>query len=95
METQNLPKQEREFQTGDVYLAAGITVLLGTEPRYLVLNGKTFFGFPATDDLYKAMSAFNGGMALPAIEYATVIKRIRGEAISRRLASADRSVVGL
>ena len=76
--------QEREFQTPDIYLSAAITMLLKTEPSYKVLNVKTFFCFPATDDLYRVMSLYNSGAEINAIEFSGVVKRLRGEAITRR-----------
>ncbi len=77
-------EREREFQTPDIYLSAAITLLLNTEPSYKVLNGKTFFCFPATDELYRAMGLYHSGVALNAMEFSGVVKRLRGEAITRR-----------
>jgi hypothetical protein len=77
-------QREREFQTPDIYLSAAITIILKTEPSYVVLNGKTFFCFPATDALYRAMFLYNSGVELDAMEFSGVIKRLRGEAITRR-----------
>ncbi|OPY65975.1 MAG: hypothetical protein A4E63_02723 [Syntrophorhabdus sp. PtaU1.Bin050] len=80
-------QRERMFQTPDVYLSAAVTMLLRTEPSYQVLNGKTFFCFPATDDLYRAMGLYNSGVEINAMEFSGVVKRLRGEAISRRSGS--------
>jgi len=77
-------QKEREFQTPDIYLSAAITILLNTEPSYKVLNGKTFFCFLATDELYRAMSLYNSGIEINAIDFSGVVKRLRGEAITRR-----------
>jgi hypothetical protein len=49
-----------------------------------VQNGRTVFVFPASDDLYRALNDFNAGALLNAIEYSQVIKRLRGEMLSRR-----------
>lgn len=76
--------EQRTFQTPDIYLSAAITLLLKTEPSYAVLNGKTFFCFLATDDLYRAMSLYNSGIEINAMEFSGVVKRLRGEAITRR-----------
>lgn len=77
-------QKERTFETPDLYLTAAITILLNTQPSYKVINGKTFFCFPATDELYRAMGLYNSGVEIKAIEYSSVIKRLRGEAITRR-----------
>jgi hypothetical protein len=74
----------RTFETPDLYLTAAISLLMKTEPSYKVLNGKTFFSFPATDDLYRAMSEYNAGVKINAMEFSSVVKRLRGEAITRR-----------
>jgi hypothetical protein len=75
---------EKIFETPDLYLSSAIVILLKTEPYYKVLNGKTFFCFPANSALYEAMSCYNSGMAINAIQFSGVIKRLRGEAITRR-----------
>jgi len=77
-------QREREFQTPDIYLSAAITILLKAEPNYKVLNGKTFFCFPATDELYRAMTLYNSGVEINAMVFSGVVKRLRGEAITRR-----------
>lgn len=77
-------QREREFQTPDIYLSAAITIILKTQPGYRVLNGKTFFCFPATDELYRAMGLYNSGVEINAMEFSGVVKRLRGEAINRR-----------
>lgn len=80
---------ERIFETADLYLSAAITTLLTIEPQYKVVHGnKTIFCYPATDDLYRAMSIYNAGVELPAIEYAGTIKRLRAEMLMRRNAGA-------
>jgi hypothetical protein len=80
----------KEFLTHDVYLASGLVLLLAIVPRYQVQNGRTVFVFPASDDLYRALNDFNAGALLNAIEYSQVIKRLRGEMLSRRSLEASR-----
>jgi hypothetical protein len=79
---------DKFFETADRYLSAAITTLLKIEPPYKVVHGKTIFCFIATDDLYRAMSVYNAGVQLPAVEYVQTIKRLRGEIIMRRSAGA-------
>jgi len=74
----------KEFLTHDVYLASGLVLLLAIVPRYQVQNGRTVFVFPASDNLYRALNDFNAGAPLNAVEYSQVIKRLRGEMLSRR-----------
>jgi hypothetical protein len=75
---------ERVFETPDLYLSAALVMLLEARPAFKVARGKTIFCFPATDDLYRAMSIYNAGAPLNAIEYAETIKRLRAEMIMRR-----------
>jgi len=72
------------FETADLYLSAAICILLKIEPIFRVENGRTLFVFPISDDLYRAMSVFNAGIELNAIEYAQQIKRLRAEMLMRR-----------
>jgi hypothetical protein len=74
----------KDFETADLYLASAITILLNTPPAFRVEKGRTLFVFPISDDLYKAMNAFNGGIPLNAYEYSLVIKRLRAEMLARR-----------
>lgn len=82
---------EKIFETADLYLASAITTLLRTEPSFKVIRGKTIFCFPATDDLYRAMTVYNAGVSLPAVEYADTIKRLRAEMLTRRGAGAGQT----
>ncbi len=75
---------KRAFETGDAYLAAFLAIALNVEPSYRFLNGRTICVFEATESLYQATHLYNSGAQLPAIDYATAIKRIRGEFITRR-----------
>ncbi|MCG6533891.1 MAG: hypothetical protein L7F78_04210 [Syntrophales bacterium LBB04] len=76
--------EAKEFVTPDLYLSSAISILLNLQPTFKVENGRTLFCFPASDDLYKAMSAYNNGIPLNAYEYAEKLKRLRGEMIARR-----------
>jgi hypothetical protein len=58
--------------------------LLSIEPSFEVQNGRTIFVYPASDDLYWAISLYNAGIQVNAYEFAEKIKRMRGEMIARR-----------
>ncbi len=75
---------QKEFITPDLYLSSAISILLNLQPTFKVENGRTLFCFPVSDDLYKAMTAYNNGIPLNAYEYAEKIKRMRGEMLMRR-----------
>lgn len=77
-------KEEKEFETADLYLASAISILLKIIPSYKVLNGKTLFIFPISDDLYRAMNSFNNGVSVNAYEYSQMIRRLRVEMLMRR-----------
>jgi hydrogenase maturation factor len=76
--------KQKEFETACLYTASIICILLGINPSYKVEKGKTLFVFPASDDLYKAMNAYNNGIQVNAYEYASMIKRQRAEMLMRR-----------
>lgn len=72
------------FETADLYLASAICIFLNTAPNYRVENNRTFFTFPISDDLYKAMNNYNGGVQVNIYEYTQMIKRLRAEMLMRR-----------
>lgn len=76
--------EEKKFETADLYLASAISLLLKSTPSYKVLNGKTLFIFPISDDLYRAMNSFNNGVSVNAYEYSQMIRRLRAEMLMRR-----------
>lgn len=53
---------QKEFITGDLWLATALTVFLKTLPDFKVENNKTLFVFPGDDKTYRAISDFNGGV---------------------------------
>lgn len=77
-------EKAKEFITADLYLSSAISIYLKTKPSYRVENRRVLFVFPLTDDLYSAMSAYNGGGSICAFEYAQTIKRLRAEMLMRR-----------
>jgi hypothetical protein len=76
--------KQKEFVTADLYLSSAICILLNTQPTFKVANG-TLFIFPISDDLYKAMSAYNNGIPINALEYSQMLKRLRAEMLMRRV----------
>lgn len=77
-------RQQKEFVTGDLWLASALTLLLNTNPDYRVSNGKTLFIFPGDDKTYEAISEYNGGCSLPAYQYAETIRKLKVEMLTRR-----------
>lgn len=82
--------KQREFASADVYLSAALTVFLGSSPDFRVENNRTLFVFPLTDKLYEALEAYNNGRPVNALEYGMVIRRLRGEMLSRRSMGTNR-----
>jgi hypothetical protein len=76
--------KQKDFESADLYLSAGISILLNLQPTFKVENRRTLFVYPISDDLYKAMNAYNSGIAINAYEYAQMIKRLRAEMLMRR-----------
>lgn len=76
--------KQGNFETADLYLASAISILLKSNPSYKVENRRTLFIFPVSDNLYKAMAEYHGGIQLNAFEYAQIIKRLRAEMLMRR-----------
>lgn len=77
-------KHSRVFETADLYLTSALVVLLGVEPKLAIHNEKTFAQFKASDELYQAMAAYNRGDTASLFQYATTIKRIRGEFLNMK-----------
>ena len=76
--------KEKCFVTADLYLAAAVVTLLRVNPALKIENGRVVFIFPASDELFKAMNAFNNGIPVSGYEYAQTIKRLRAEMMMRR-----------
>lgn len=76
--------KQKDFETADLYLASAVSILLKTSPNYKVENRRTLFVFPISNDLYKAMNAFNNGIQVNAYEYAQTLKYLRAEMLMRR-----------
>ena len=81
--------QQKEFVTDNPYLAAAITEQLKIDPIPKVQGGWTHFSYPGSDDVYRAVNAFNSGLELNAFEYSQTIKRLRGIAITKRKENSD------
>lgn len=82
--------KQKEFISADLYLASAVSILLKTQPGFKVENGRTLFVFPLSDDLHKAMNAYNNGIKINAIEYAQALKRLRSEMLMRRSTGGQR-----
>ena len=76
--------KSKEFITGDIWLAAALTILLKTNPDFRVTDGKTLFIYPANSDTYRAISEYSGGCSLPAYDFVQVIKKLKVEMLTRR-----------
>lgn len=74
----------KEFITSDVYLASAISLILNTQPTFKVENGRTIFVYPGDDDVYRAATLFNSGIAVDAYQFVEKIKRMRAEMLLRR-----------
>ncbi len=74
----------KEFVSSDLYLSAAITILLQTQPNFRVENGRTLFVFEVSDKLYKAMSDYNSGIEINALEFVQVLKRLKSEMLMRK-----------
>lgn len=77
--------EQREFVTSDLYLTSFIKIVFPQISLNLtVKNGRTLFVFTVCDDLCRAMSSFNNGLEINALEYSEMIKKLRGEIMARR-----------
>lgn len=77
-------KKEKEFVTGDLWLASAISLLLNLYPGFKVENNRTLFIFPGSADTYRAISDFNSGTAINAFLYSQTVKRLKVEMLTRR-----------
>lgn len=78
----------KEFITGDLWLAAALTILLESPPKFKVENGKTLFVFPGDDRTYRAITDYNSGVSVSAYLYAETTKRLKVEMLTRRQAAS-------
>lgn len=83
-------KQQKEFITGDLWLAAALTILLKALPDFKVENNKTLFVFPGDAKTYRAISDYSGGVPVSAYLYAETAKRLKVEMLTRRQAGGSR-----
>ena len=82
-------EETKHFETGSLYVAAFLTATVNIEPEYTARHRFTYFLYPATDIVYQALAAFNGGGPVNAFLYAETIKRLRGEMLNRRTGADD------
>lgn len=82
--------KQKEFITGDLWLAAALTVFLKTLPDFKVENNKTLFVFPGDDKTYRAISDFNGGASASLCLFAETARRLKMEMLNRRQAGGLR-----
>lgn len=75
---------QKEFITGDLWLATALTVFLKTLPEFKVENNKTLFIFPGGDKTYRAISDFNGGAEASLCFFSETAKRLKVEMLNRR-----------
>lgn len=76
--------EQKKFITGDIWLASAITIIRALFPEYLVQNHKTLFVFPDDDKTYRAISEYNGGIALNIYDFVQTVKKLKAEMITRR-----------
>lgn len=74
------------FKTNDPYLTGAIEVISNHQITafFEVVRGRTLAVFPVSDDLYRTMNAYNGGVAFPLIEFAEAVRRVKSEFITRK-----------
>lgn len=74
----------KEFTSADLYLSSALSILLQIQPQFKVENGRALFIFPVSDALYGALSDYNSGISINAIEFVQTIKRLKSEMMLRR-----------
>jgi hypothetical protein len=76
--------RQKEFISADLYLSSALAILLKTPPTFKVENGRTLFVFQVSNDFYKAMSDYNSGISINALEYSGMLKRLKSEMLMRK-----------
>lgn len=71
-------EKQRNFTVTDLYLACYLQIN-GIPPEFQILHGRVIFSFPATDELYKLVNAYNSGATAPVLDYITVLKNLRAQ----------------
>ncbi len=82
-------EQRTDFATSDLYLASAISLLLKIIPEYELTQGKIFFHFPKSPELYEAVASYSDGVMLNAYEFAFRIKRLRADMLIRKNELSD------
>lgn len=71
-------EKQKRFTVTDLYLACYLQIN-GILPELQSINGRVIFTFPATDELYKLVNAYNTGAAVSVLDYITALKNLRGQ----------------
>ncbi len=77
-------ENDQLFETPDLYLSSAIVLLLDREPTLSIHGTKVFFSFPVTENLYRVIGLYNAGIPINVFEYASTIKRLRAEMLTRK-----------
>ena len=73
-------EEKKDFSTSDLYLASAIALIIEIFPKYKIDGeGRVFFSFSRSAALFEAIAAYSGGTPLNCYEYASKIKRVRGD----------------
>jgi hypothetical protein len=77
--------EKGDFKTSDLYLASAISLLIEVLPEYKVdENGRVFFCFSKSPELYEAIASYGYGVQVNAYEFTLRLKRVRGEMLRRK-----------
>jgi hypothetical protein len=68
----------REWTATDVFLASFLSCSLNVEPNFKFVRGRVVFVFSATDELYRAIAAFNSDEPIAALSFSETVKELRG-----------------
>ncbi len=74
---------QKTFTTLDLYLSSFLS-MAGISPNLELSNGKVIFTFPATETLYRLMMDFNSNASVPAADFVTTIKTLRGQMLTMK-----------
>ncbi len=70
-------EDKKFFVSEDLYLAAGISLLMKLSPLFEMRGDRVVFTFEASDDLYRAVNAFNSGAPGDLCGYSRLVRSFR------------------
>ena len=84
MESEILKTEIKDFETDNIYQSSTITCITKIPPKFKPTGDMVHFVYPATEEVLKAAQDFFNGVLVNVYLFSTILKKIRGEMLSKR-----------